>query len=97
MTIRKSENGTELILTLVGRLDTMTSKQLEGEMPSLVGKKSVILDFSQLEYVSSAGLRVLLVMQKTMNAQGGSLNLTGVRPEVNEIFDITGFSGFLTR
>jgi anti-sigma B factor antagonist len=96
MTIEKLENGTELILTLAGRLDTMTSKQLEREIASLDGKESVILDFAQLEYVSSAGLRVLLAMQKKMNTQGGRMKLTGVQPEVNEVFEITGFSGVLT-
>jgi anti-sigma B factor antagonist len=96
MIIEKSENGTELTLALTGRLDTVTSKQLESEIPSLAGKGSVILDFGKVEYVSSAGLRVLLVMQKKMNAQGGTMKLVGVLPEVKEIFGITGFSGILT-
>jgi anti-sigma B factor antagonist len=74
----------------------MTSKQLEEEVPLLDGKENVMLDFSALEYVSSAGLRVLLAMQKKMNAQGGAMKLRGVLPEVSEIFEITGFSGILT-
>jgi anti-sigma B factor antagonist len=95
MTIEKVENGTELTLVVAGRLDTMTSKLLEEELASFDDKENVILDFSGLEYISSAGLRVLLVMQKKMNAQGGTMKLTGVRPEVNEIFEITGFSDIL--
>jgi anti-sigma B factor antagonist len=96
MIIEKKENGAELTLALSGRLDTMTSKQLEGEVPLFDGKDSVILDFGKLEYVSSAGLRVLLAMQKKMNAQGGSMKLVGVLPEVREIFEMTGFSSILT-
>ena len=96
MTIERIENGTELTLILAGRLDTMTSKQLENEVVLFDGKESALLDFSKVEYVSSAGLRVLLVMQKKMNAQGGSMKLVGVIPEVNEIFEITGFSNILT-
>jgi anti-sigma B factor antagonist len=96
MTIEKLENGVELTLILTGRLDTMTSKQLEDEIPLLDGKGNVVLDFAGLEYISSAGLRVLLVMQKKMNAQAGSMKLVGVLPEVREIFEITGFSGILT-
>jgi anti-sigma B factor antagonist len=96
MTIEKLESGAELTLILTGRLDTMTSKQLEGEIPLLDGKENVVLDFAGLEYISSAGLRVLLAMQKKMNAQAGSMKLVGVLPEVSEIFEITGFSGILT-
>jgi anti-sigma B factor antagonist len=96
MKIEKLDNGTELILTLAGRLDTITSKQLESEIASLAGKESVILDFAQVEYVSSAGLRVLLGMQKAMSAQGGSMKLTNVQPATYEVFEVTGFSGFLT-
>jgi anti-sigma B factor antagonist len=96
MIIEKKENGTELILALSGRLDTMTSKQLESEVSLLDGKENVTLDFSKLEYVSSSGLRVLLAMQKKMNARGGSVKLVGVLSEVREIFDMTGFSSILT-
>jgi anti-sigma B factor antagonist len=96
MNIEKQENGTELILTLSGRLDTMTGKQLDAELPSLDGKTDVVLDFAELEYVSSSGLRVLLAMQKKMNAQGGVMKVVHVQPDVGEVFEITGFSDVLT-
>jgi anti-sigma B factor antagonist len=96
MTIEKLESEHELTLILAGRLDTMTCNQLDMEMESLNGKAQVTLDFSELVYVSSAGLRVLLAMQKKMNAQGGAMKLIRVLPDVNEVFELTGFSGILT-
>ena len=95
MTIGKQVSGNSLILRLEGRLDTITSKQLEAELGELDGKKSVTLDFADIAYVSSAGLRVLLAMQKKMNALQGELKLIHVHPDVNEVFEMTGFSEFL--
>ena len=71
MTIEKNLNGTELTVTIAGRLDTTTAPQLEAELKqSYAGVEKLILDFAALEYLSSAGLRVLLQAQKTMNKQG---------------------------
>lgn len=96
MTIEKTLNGETLTLKVIGRLDTSTAPQLEAEMnDSLDSAKDLILDFSELEYISSAGLRVILKAQKIMNKQG-TMKLTGVNDTVMEVFDITGFSDILT-
>ena len=96
MTIEKTLTGETLILKVIGRLDTSTAPQLEAEMnDSLDSAKDLILDFSELEYISSAGLRVILKAQKIMNKQG-TMKLTGVNDTVIEVFDITGFSDILT-
>lgn len=96
MTIEKNLNGTELTITLTGRLDTATAPQLESELkPSLEGIKNLALDFSGLIYLSSAGLRVLLAAQKTMNKQG-SMVVRNVNETISEIFDVTGFCDILT-
>ena len=96
MTIEKNINGTELTITLTGRLDTTTAPQLEAELnASLPGVESLALDFASLEYLSSAGLRVLLAAQKQMNRQG-SMKLVHVNEIVKEIFEVTGFLDILT-
>ncbi|MBO4323148.1 MAG: STAS domain-containing protein [Clostridia bacterium] len=89
------ENSTATI-ALEGRLDTVTAPQLETEIKGAIeGITSLVLDFEKLEYVSSAGLRVLLSAQKIMNSKG-EMKITGVREEVMEIFEVTGFSDILT-
>jgi anti-sigma B factor antagonist len=96
MIITKTENEASMILELDGRLDTTTSKQLEEEVTtSFKGKTEVIMDFSKLVYVSSAGLRVILSAQKIMNKQG-SMKIINVNDMVMEVFEITGFSDILT-
>ena len=96
MTIDKKANGSELTMILTGRLDTITAPQLEAELrTSLTGVTDLHLDFEGLEYISSAGLRVLLGAQKTMNKQG-SMVLHHVNATINEVFEITGFSDILT-
>lgn len=96
MTItKKSENG-RLVIALEGRLDTTTAPALEEELnASLAGVTDLLFDLSNLEYISSAGLRVLLSAQKTMNKQG-KMAVTGVNETVSEIFEVTGFSDILT-
>ena len=90
------ENGSELTVALAGRLDTTTAPQLEGELKkSLNGVESLILDFAELEYLSSAGLRVLLAAQKIMNRQG-EMVIRNVNETIAEIFEVTGFSDVLT-
>ena len=96
MTISKQQNGSALTLALEGRLDTTTSPELEKELKaSLNGADSLVLDFSKLEYISSAGLRVLLSAHKQMSAKGG-MKVTNVNEIVREVFDVTGFADILT-
>lgn len=92
---KKTENGT-CTVALEGRLDTITSPELETELKaSLDGVTELIMDFEKLEYISSAGLRVLLSAQKTMNTQG-SMKVVHVNDTVMEIFEVTGFVDVLT-
>lgn len=96
MTIQKMKNDTELVLSLEGRLDTLTAPELEAELKdSLNGVTALTLDLSKLEYLSSAGLRVLLSAQKVMNAQG-TMKVRNVNDTIMEIFEVTGFSDILT-
>ena len=96
MKVDKAVSGNKLDLAVTGRIDTTTAPQLEEEIrDSLDGIEELVMDFSGVEYISSAGLRVLLSCQKTMNTQG-SMALTGVRDSVMEIFEVTGFSDILT-
>ncbi|MCQ2428970.1 MAG: STAS domain-containing protein [Clostridia bacterium] len=96
MEIIKKQNENTLELALIGRLDTTTAPQLEGVMAeSLDGVTLFILDFEKLEYISSAGLRLLLVGQKRMNKQG-SMVLRHVNSDINDVLEITGFSDILT-
>ena len=96
MTTNKLFEGERLTLPLSGRLDTNSSPALEAELKQSVGGvKELIFDFSGVEYISSAGLRVLLAAQKVMNRQG-SMKLIGVNDDVMEVFEITGFSDILT-
>ena len=96
MTIEKKINNDALTLIVLGRLDTQTAPELEKELDSVIADiKELTFDFANLEYVSSAGLRVILKAQKAMNAQG-SMKLTGVNDSIMEVFDITGFLDILT-
>ena len=96
MTINTKTQGTELEITLSGRLDTTTAPQLEAELKrSIDGITSLIMDFAELEYLSSAGLRVLLAAQKVMNKQG-TMVIRNVNDTIMEVFDITGFADILT-
>ena len=96
MKINQVKNGTELTIALEGRLDTTTAPTLETELKnSLDGVDDLTLDFSGLEYISSAGLRVLLSAQKIM-AKQGVMKLVHVSDMIMEIFDVTGFTDILT-
>lgn len=96
MTIEKHINNTELELMLSGRLDTNTAPKLEAAIKdSITGVQHLILDFTDLSYISSAGLRVLLSTQKTMNKQG-SMVIRHVNEMIMEVFEITGFIDILT-
>ncbi len=96
LNIKKEINGSDAVVTLEGRLDTTTAPQLENELKSFMESvSSLVFDFENLEYISSAGLRVLLTAQKFMSKQG-SMKLIHVKEDVNEIFEVTGFSDILT-
>ena len=96
LNIEKNRRDDSLTLALSGRLDTTTAPELEETLRAeLEGVRSLELDFTELDYISSAGLRVLLGAQKVMNRQGG-MKLRGVNETIAEIFDITGFTDILT-
>lgn len=97
MVIDKKSEGSKLEVAVSGRMDTTTAPQLENELKNSLGDVSeLVLDFSGLDYISSAGLRVLLSAQKRMNMQGGTMRVKGANEIVKEIFDVTGFSDILT-
>ena len=96
MTINKELSGTTLTVKVEGRLDTTTAPQLESELKeSLTGINELNLDFAALEYISSAGLRVVLSAQKIMNKQGKMI-VRNVNETVMEVFEVTGFVDILT-
>ena len=96
MTINKKQEGTTLEIAVEGRLDTTTAPQLEAELKhSIEGITALMMDFANLEYISSAGLRVLLSAQKVMNKQG-SMVVRHVNDTISEIFEVTGFVDILT-
>lgn len=96
MTMDKVINGAEMTVTLTGRLDTNTAPKLEAELKeSISGIEVLTLDFSGLEYLSSAGLRVLLASQKIMNRQGRMV-VRNVNDMIMEVFEVTGFCDILT-
>ena len=96
MTINKKVNDGKMELSLEGRLDTTTAPELEAEVKgSLDGITSLIFDFAKLEYISSAGLRVLLAAQKVMNKQG-TMVIKNANDIIMEVFEVTGFSDILT-
>ena len=96
MEIKKEQNGAALALALSGRLDTVTAPELEAEIKALPADVTDLsFDFKDLEYISSAGLRVLLAAQKEMNTKGNMV-IKNVSDSIMEIFTITGFTDILT-
>jgi len=96
MTIRKELNGSSLIYQLEGRLDTNTAPELEKELKLDIDPiKDLTFDLKDLEYISSAGLRVLLAAQKIMNRQG-KMTVRNPQDPIHEIFEVTGFTDILT-
>lgn len=96
MKIEKTVNGAKTTLKIIGRLDTTTAPELEAAIDECIaGVQELVMDCEELEYISSAGLRVVLKAQKTMNAQG-SMKLVYVNDTLMEVFDITGFADILT-
>lgn len=96
MNVIKESSGSRLTLRIQGRLDTTTAPQLETELKASVeGVTALVLDLAELAYISSAGLRVVLMAQKIMNKQG-TMVVRNVDPNVLEVFEVTGFSDILT-
>ena len=95
MQIKKELENNVLVLALEGRLDTVTAPELEREINDLSGVRDLVIYMKNLEYISSAGLRVILKAQKTMNTQG-SMKQKNVGDSIMEVFEITGFSDILT-
>ncbi len=96
MNIIKNTEGKTLNIALEGRLDTTTAPQLEAELKqSIADNTELNLDFAKLEYISSAGLRVLLAAQKVMNKQG-KMVIRNVNDVISEVFEVTGFADILT-
>ena len=95
MEIKKDRKENELIVAVSGRLDTTTAPELESSLQGeLNSTSSLVFDFKNLEYLSSAGLRLILSCQKTMNKQG-SMVVKNSNSAIREIFDITGFSDII--
>ncbi len=94
MTITKNLNGSKATLLVEGRLDTLTAPELEKEIQSVSQAEELVIDFSHLEYISSAGLRVLLATHKEFVKKGG-LSVTNASDSILDIFDITGFKDIL--
>ena len=95
MTIDTTIDGTQATMAIEGWLDTNTSPELEDEM-NLEGVSKLVFDFSGLEYISSAGLRILIAAQKAMSANGGSMEIVGPNEAVRSVFEITGCSEIFT-
>ena len=96
MEIKKQLENTTLTIALIGRLDAVTAMDLDKELKtSLNGVKELIFDLAQLDYIASAGLRILLKYQKQMDKQGSEMKIRNVKAEVKEVLDMTGFSDFL--
>ena len=93
MQINKNQEGSKLTLAPIGRVDTITSPELEAAVV-LDGVEELVFDLAQVDYISSAGLRVLLSSQKKM--AGKSMKIINAKPAVKEVFDITGFSDIFT-
>lgn len=92
------KHGTETVICLSGQLDTLSSPDLEKEITNILegNAQNVVLDGGKLTYISSSGLRLLLILQKKMSQKGGTFVLRNIQDSIMEIFKITGFSSFLT-
>ncbi len=95
MKINRISRGDTLTLEVSGRLDTMTAPMLDRELEDLIGVNTLIIDFAELEYISSAGLRVLLSAHKRMSREGRMI-VKNTNEMINEVFELTGFCDILT-
>ena len=99
MNITSKRDGELLTVYAEGKIDSTTADTAEKAIEGIRAEKgytSIVLDFEKLQYISSAGLRIILGMQKQMNRQGGAMTVRNVSAEIMEIFDVTGFSDILT-
>lgn len=98
MTINTTKRENTVTIALTGRLDTITHEELAKKIEDIftADKVNLVFELSSLDYISSAGLRVLLAAQKKVNALGKTMKITGAKPEIKEIFEITGFAGIMT-
>lgn len=97
MDIEKTSEGSKLVLKVSGRLETLTAPQLESEIKNLKDEVAeLVFDFAELEYISSAGLRLILLAQKTMKSRGGTMKILGANDSVMKVFKITGFASILS-
>ena len=97
MNVTISQEGNKYNVVLEGRLDTTNADQFQKDIAPLMesGKSEIIIDCTDMEYTSSQGLRMFLMLQKYVNQQGGSLEMRNMRPQFKELFDITGFSSII--
>jgi anti-anti-sigma factor len=98
MIITKTDIDNTITLALSGRLDSVTQSKLADSLAEVFTSNpgNLVFNFSALDYISSAGLRVLLTAQKKVNASGNTMKIIGVKPDVKEIFEMTGFAGIMT-
>ena len=96
MEITKTQEAATLTVALAGRITTNTAGEVGEALEDLSGVERLVLDFAGVEFISSAGLRVLLVAQKAMMASGGAMVLKNVNDDVMDVFDVTGFADILT-
>ena len=95
MNINRKINGKELMVIAEGRIDTNTAPLLENEITDIEKFENLIFDFKNVEYISSAGLRVLLAAQKRINKVGGNMKISNVNENVKDVFEVTGFTDIL--
>lgn len=97
MNIDVNKEGSSVTLKVEGRIDTVTAPELEKCLnENFEGAESLVFDFGSLSYISSAGLRVLLIAQKRANSEDCAMKIINVNDDINEIFEVTGFSSILT-
>ncbi len=97
MEIKTNSKGSSAVITPIGKIDTVTAPELQTEIEKVIETAEALeIDFSQINYISSAGLRVLLSTQKKINAKNGTLKITNTDQMIDEIFEVTGFSDILT-
>ena len=97
MDVKISKEGAKSLVTLVGRLDTTNAEQFREDIASLMEdpQPDFELDCADMDYTSSQGLRMFLMLQKTVTSKGGSMVMKNMKPQVKEVFDITGFSNII--
>ena len=97
MQVKETREGEVIQLSVEGRVDTTTAPDLQKQiLDSFQKVRHVVIDFMEVEYISSAGLRALLLGQKTATSKGGSLKILNVNDSVKQVFDMSGFSKILT-